>query len=380
MNIKLGVDNFVESENVKLKEARIGLITNYSGVDSKLRENIRILKESNYNLVKIFAPEHGLYGIADGEAFEDMLHPVYNVPVISLYGDRKKPRSEDLEDIDVLIYDIQDVGLRYYTYIYTLAYSLEAASENSKKFIVLDRPNPLGGELVLGNRIPGEYASFVGDYELPIRYGLTPGEIGYYFIKYLGLSLDYQVYKMENYSREMYFPETGLNWNLPSPALPNFDSVVCYSGGCFVEAVNISEGRGTSKPFQMYGAPWIDMRKLYKKMKEYSIEDFDFRERAFVPFYSKYKDEVCFGLEFFPKKYCSDFIPVMLQFLKSVYEIHNSEFKLIKYADVSRLESLTGDRKVMDYFESRIDLEQLMTDWNKQAYEFSVYTQSLRIY
>lgn len=380
MNTILGIDK-LESVSSSFKGQKIALITNYSGINSSLEENIKLFLDNGLDIVKVFAPEHGIYGIADGEAFEDMIHPVYKIPVISLYGNKKKPRTEDLMDVDMIVYDIQDVGLRYYTYIYTLAYSLEAAHENSKKFVVLDRPNPLGCEIVSGNRMPKNYSSFVGDYALPIRYGLTPGEIGRYFIKFMKLDVDYDVVKMENYTRNMYYPDTNLHWNLPSPALPNFESVQCYYGGCFMEAVNISEGRGTSKPFQMYGAPWIDMYSLKKKMDDdLPQSDFDYRERAFVPFYSKYKDEVCFGLEFFPKTNDADFLPVILKFMKNVFEMHSDKFEFIKYADVARIESLTGDRRVVDYFKDVIDLSELLECWKAEVSEFKAYTEELKLY
>ncbi len=230
MSTILGLDRINEFSS-QLKKKRIGLITNYSGVNSLLKENIRILLDEKINVTKIFAPEHGIYGIADGESFEDSIHPEYKIPIISLYGKKMKPSKEDLENIDILIYDIQDVGLRYYTYLYTLAYSILAASENNKKIIVLDRPNPLGEEIIIGNRIPKKLSSFVGDYELPIRYGLSIGEFGKYFIKYKNIEVDYEIIELKNYFTYTYFDNTCLEWNVPSPAINTFHSNICYSGG-----------------------------------------------------------------------------------------------------------------------------------------------------
>ncbi len=379
MKTVLGLDRVSEFSNF-LKNFNIGLITNYSGVDSELNENIDVFLNENLKITKIFAPEHGIFGIADGEAFEDSTHPFYNIPVISLYGEKRKPSKEDLDDIDILIFDIQDVGLRYYTYLYTLAYSLIAASENNIKLIVLDRPNPLGGEVILGNRIPKEFSSFVGDYELPIRYGLSIGEFGKYFIKYKNVDVDYEVIEMKNYKTDTYFEDTGLFWNVPSPAIPSFDANICYSGGCFFEATNISEGRGTPRPFQYYGAPWINMEKLYKKLTKENIIDFSFRKRAFMPFYSKYVNQVCFGIEFIPNHKKADFIPVSLKLLKNIYAIHQDKFKFIKYADVERLDYLTGDSDVIKFLKNKMNLEELLYNWDIQAGNFREYVSKVRIY
>lgn len=379
MNTILGLDRIDEFSS-SLKKKRIGLITNYSGVNSLLKENIEILLNEEITITKIFAPEHGIYGIADGESFEDSIHPVYKIPVISLYGEKMKPSKEDLEHIDILIYDIQDVGLRYYTYLYTLAYSILAASENNKKLIVLDRPNPLGEEIIIGNRIPKNLSSFVGDYELPIRYGLSIGEFGKYFIKYQKIDVDYEVIEMKNYFTDTYFDKTGLEWNVPSPAITSFHSNICYSGGCFFEALNISEGRGTFKPFQIYGAPWINMEKLYTTLLEENFKGFKFRKRAFMPFYSKYKNEVCFGIEFFPEHNKADFIPVSLILMKNIYLLHEDKFKFIKYADVERMDYLTGDPDVLKYLQGKIDLEELLNNWEVQSELFREYVSHLRIY
>lgn len=379
MKTILGIDRVQDFSNIFVKK-RIALVTNYSGVNSRLEENIEVFLKMGYTVTKIFAPEHGLYGIADGEAFNDFIHPIYNIPVISLYGDKKKPYEEDLRDIDLLVFDIQDVGLRYYTYIYTLAYVIEAAYEYNKPMIVLDRPNPLGGELILGNRIPLELSSFVGDYELPIRYGLTIGEIGKYFIKYKNIDVEYKVIELLNYTRSTYYCDTGQLWNIPSPAIQSFETTICYSGGCFFEGTNISEGRGSSKPFQIFGSPWLDMDKVYRILKKEVNKDFAFRKRAFVPFFSKYKDEVCFGIEFIPLKKNADFISESLKLLKAIKEVHPKEFKYTSYADVERIDNLTGDSDVRKYLDGTTTLEEMLQRWEIEASQFKNYVEELRIY
>ncbi len=301
---------------------RIGVVTNFSAVDSKLVHLIDLLFKEDLNVVRVFTPEHGLYGMADGKEVEDSIHPRYKVPILSLYGKRRKPRREDFEDLDVVIYDIQDVGLRFFTYIYTLYYSLETASETGVKFIVLDRVNPLGRKVV-GRRIPRELSSFVGDHLLPLRYGLTAGELSRYYAKLYKLDIDLEVSKIEGWRGET-FSKTGLLWNMPSPNLPTYNSLLAYAGMVFLEGTNVSHGRGTTRPFEFVGAPWIDAYDLYEFMKERHPE-ISFRIRDFVPSYREYAGMVCHGLEFFPKEE-DDFFSVAIDILR--YLKKYEEFKV----------------------------------------------------
>lgn len=377
MKVKMGIDRVSEMDILDGKP--IGLITNYSGVNSNLEENIAVFLKKGFLIKKIFSPEHGIYGAADGQAVGDSIHPEYAIPVKSLYGKKKRPDIEDFKGLDLLVYDIQDVGLRYYTFIYTLVYCMETAEKAGIPIIILDRPNPLGGK-VKGSRMNEKYASFVGDYKLPIRYGLTPGELALYFKKEYNINCEIKIIKMENYDKDMVFPETGLFWNVPSPAIPDYTSNVCYSGGCFVEATNLSEGRGSPKPFQMYGAPWLDMARMVKWLDERPFKDFVFRKRAFVPFSSKHKDQICFGIEFFPISKDADFIPQMLYFLRGVMEIHSDKLDFNSYADVSRLESLTGDDRVRSYLTGKIELDVLLDQWEKEEREFEAIIKEIRLY
>lgn len=379
MKTRLGLDRIDEFGSL-FKDKRLGLITNYSGVDSLLRENIQILLAQGHSLCKLFAPEHGLYGIADGETVEDMIHPVYQLPVISLYGPKKKPPKEDIEDLDALVYDIQDVGLRYYTFLYTLSYTLETAAECGKEVIVLDRPNPLGGMHIKGPRITRALSSFVGDDSLPIRYGLTIGEYAHYVKSLKKLDVELTVVPMEHYARKDLYPDTGLLWNIPSPALPTFHSVLCYNGGCFFEATNISEGRGTPVPFQFFGAPWIDGYKVYARMQDHNFDKVAFRNRSFVPFSSKHKGEVCFGIEFLPLCKELDFAPIAILLLKTIYQTHPEQFQYTTYADVTHIDRLTGDPRVRLVIEGGMELEELMSLWAEEEKAFAQEVEGFRIY
>lgn len=377
--VKLGIDRIREYGSI-LSGKRIGLITNYSGVDSRLTDDMTVFYEAGFPVVKIFTPEHGLYGVMDGARVGDDIHPKYHVPMISLYGAKLKPSKEDLDGLDILVYDIQDVGLRYYTYIYTLANSMQAAAEAGLSLIVLDRPDPLGDE-ISGNRMDPKFDCFVGAHRLATRYGLTAGELGNYFRRYFGLNLDYQVVPMEGYIPSMKWPQTGQLWNLPSPSIHTFHSALCYVGGCFFEATNISEGRGTAAPFQIYGAPFVDMDKLVKVLRE-RVQDINlaFRTRAFTPFWSKHEGKTCFGVEFIPLSSSLDFMPTALILMKTLLELYPNEFEFRSYADVSRLTSLSGDHGVDEYLQDKLSMQELLDQWKEASASFAEEVKGCRIY
>jgi len=296
--ILLGIDQLQKNGLIGLKKKAIGLVTNFSFVDSDFKWGIDILFENGLNVKKIFTPEHGLGGVADGAHVSDTLHPKYGVPIVSLYGDKRKPVKEDLDGLDMLVYDIQDVGLRFYTYIYTLAYTMEAAAEYGLQYMVLDRPNPLGRG-VFGSRIENDLQTFVGGYELPLQYGLTTGELAHYFKKLKRLDLDLKISMLEGWRGEMH-DNTSLLWNVPSPNVPTFESLLGYAGTCFFESTSVSEGRGTFKPFLVIGAPWIDGSDLTKYLRE-EFPGLRVRSRDYMPFYRKYANANCSGVEFFPR-------------------------------------------------------------------------------
>jgi len=380
MKTLYGLDVLKEDNFSILKGKRIGLITNYSGVSSYLRVNVELMLASGIKIEKIFTPEHGFFGASDGLEIRDSIHPKYGIRMISLYGDKKAPEREDLEDIDVLVYDIQDVGLRFYTFIYTLAYSLEAASKYGLPYIVLDRPNPLGGEIIRGPRIRDDLNSFVGGYGLPIRYGLTIGELAFYFKKFKMLDLDLKVIKMKNWPRDKYYPDTGLFWNVPSPNIPAFSSTICYTGMCFIEATNISEGRGTTKPFEYIGAPWIDEDVVYDELERETFPDIAFRKRYFIPEFSKYKGEVCRGLEFFPLNYNADFVRVALSFISIVARKFPEHFSLRRYNEVLSIDLLIGDKETEKEILEGKSWRTIYERWREEEEAFKDFVKDLRLY
>ncbi len=380
--ILLGIDR--QDEIFKItKGKRVALLTNFSGIDSNNIPNYRTLLQNGCNLIKLMTPEHGLYGAADGEGVSNSIHRETGLPIISLYGDKKEPSKNDLEDVDLIIYDIQDVGLRYFTYIYTLANIINACSKYDKALIVADRPNPLGCEFIFGSRIPEKHNSFVGGYHLPIRYGMTVGEIGHYFIKLCGHSIRYYVITMQGYSRDLRFPQLNIHWNVPSPNLPDYDALQSYCGGCFFEATNISEGRGTPRPFRFYGAPYIKEDQLAKELSKIFIDGcgFTFRERSFTPYCSKHSGEICHGVEIIPQDDTKNFIPLSIEMLQIIKKLYPEDFSYNEYADVGMLSFLTGDERITQYVNGEIEsLDEMYVDWDIQRECFMQRTREFYLY
>jgi len=285
--IRTGLDILI-SENLELiKGKKIGLVTNQTGVNRIGIPNYKILmKLKDVHLKALFAPEHGLFGdIADGQKIDDQ--KMNNLPIIySLYGKTRKPTPAMLEDLDIIIFDIQDIGARFYTYISTLGLVMEAAGEASIPVIVLDRPNPLGGIKIEGPVLDMNFKSFVGMYPVPIRHGLTVGELAKMIIgeKWISAIPDLTVIEMKNWERGEYFDETGLPWINPSPNITDLETAFLYPGMALIETIpNVSEGRGTDHPFKWIGAPWIDGDKLSQTMNKLNLPGVVFEPVLFTP-------------------------------------------------------------------------------------------------
>ncbi len=288
-----GIDVFID--RAKERNARVGLVTNPSGVTSQGVPSWRALVDGGYNLRALFGPEHGFSGEAqDAASVGDGTFE--GVQVHSLYGERQRPTPEMLNNLDVVVYDIQDVGCRYYTFLYTLAYTMEECQKLGKRVVVLDRPNPIGAEAVEGGPIPGDAVSFVGGYRLPARYGLTVGEYALYLQGEFLPDIDLCIVWMEGYRRAMPYRDTGLPWTLPSPNLPSVATAYAYPGTCLFEGTNLSEGRGTTRPFELIGAPWLDAEAFRRTLMAEDLPGVVFTSASFRPTFSKHMGEVCQGV------------------------------------------------------------------------------------
>lgn len=381
--VKLGIDKFAEQGRKQYRDAKIALLTNASGVDSHLRGNMDLLIKTGFQVTKLFTPEHGLEGaLPDGVHVPD--RDYHGTPVYSLFGERLRPTNDMLLDIDLLVYDIQDVGLRFYTYIYTLGYCMEECGKAGVKVVVLDRPNPLSCR-VEGPTIKKGFESFVGGYGLPIRYGLTVGELARYMNEVFKMDVDLEVFTMEGYDPKSYFDETGLFWNTPSPNLPSLEHTILYTGLCLLEGVNVSVGRGTVHPFKYVGAPWINSSIVYAELKRLNHPGVAFRERTFVPWAFKFQNNVCHGLEFFvtdrdafkPLELAIDLIAILRR-------THPEKFAWDTYChaaeDQPYFDLLIGSSLYREGIEKGLSSKDFSHVWEKEAKEFAESVERFRLY
>lgn len=297
--VELGIDRLLSERPGLLAGERVGLVSNPSGVDRKLRSTVRLLhNHDEVALQRLFGPEHGIRGRARaGAPVEDTTDERTGLPISSLYGETRRPTAEMLENVDTLVYDMQHLGVRYYTLIYTLAYALESAAEHGTRVVVLDRPNPVAPLGVGGNRVPDEHASFVGDYRLPVTHGLTVGELARYFCGEFGIDIDLTVVWLSGWSRSEWYDETGLAWVPPSPNVPTLATATLYPGTCLFEGTNLSEGRGTTKPFELVGAPWVDSVKWADALNGLGLPGVRFRPAMFTPSYQKHEGKDVEGVQ-----------------------------------------------------------------------------------
>ena len=297
-SVRSGLEVLLADGSTLLAGKRIGLVTNPTGVDGRLRSAVDLLRSNGrMQLVALSAPEHGIRGEAQaGAPIADTVDQRSGLPVHSLYGATRKPTPAALAELDAIVFDIQDVGARFATYISTLALVLEAAADVGTLAVVLDRPNPLNGVDVEGGSLAEGFASFVGMYAAPIRHGLTMGELARLFAVERGLPRP-TIVAMEGWKRELWFDETGLPWVQPSPNLPTLDAVTLYPGTCLVEGTSVSEGRGTTRPFELVGAPWIDPFALAEDLGARRIPGVRFRPVYFTPTFSKHAGVSCGGVQ-----------------------------------------------------------------------------------
>ena len=278
---------------------RVGLVCNPTTVTPDLvHGSLALAAARGVELVALFGPEHGI--AANAQDLVEVGHSrdrATGLPVYSLYGETRVPTAEMLKGVDALVFDVQDVGSRYYTFIYTLLHVMQACAREGKRVVVLDRPNPLGGDALDGNVLEAEYRSFVGMHPLAVRHGMTVGELALMFRQELGLHLDLWIVEMKGWRRSQEYEDTGLPWVLPSPNMPTVDAAFVYPGGCLVEGTNLSEGRGTTRPFELVGAPWLDATTLARSLERERIPGVGFRATSFTPTFQKHAGELCHGVQ-----------------------------------------------------------------------------------
>lgn len=373
----LGDEAFIGNSLDEVKDKRIALITNQTGVTSNGSSILDVLIQNGINVVKIFSPEHGIRG---NESYSDKDEKT-GIPIVSLFGDKKAPESGDLQDVDVMIYDIQDVGARFYTYTSTLYYCMESALTNSKKIIILDRPIMINPEYVDGFMLDMNFESFVGKIPTPICYGMTCGELALYLRKYVIVNIRgdrdwnllFEVSKMINYSRSIDYDQLNLPWVKPSPNIFTSATAVVYPATCFLEGTNVSEGRGSDKPFEYFGAPWCNGESLAKELNSYNFEGVVFEPVTFTPnqkisaYPPKYFGEECSGVYIKVtdnRKF--EAVKVGVAILISL----NKLFKEFKFNKDNYIDKLAGTDKLRKMVIDGNDLQSIVNSWKDELNAF----------
>ena len=384
MAVKTGLSRLLEQGLYRDKV--IGLITNHTGCGEDLSRNVDLLLQDGYRVGAIFSPEHGMYGdFQDGESVGHMRDPKTGVTVYSLYGGTMTPSPESLRGLDVLMFDIQDIGARHYTYPATMLNSMEAAARCAVSFVVLDRPNPLGGLEVEGNVAPPEHTSFVCPAPVAIRHGLTIGELALLGAEWKDLPTP-SIVKLDGWERGMWFAETALPWVPPSPNAPTLAMAAVYPGTCLVEGVNLSEGRGTPLPFEVVGAPWLDGDKLADRMRAMDLPGVLWRPVRFRPTASKWSSQSCGGVQI----HINDPLllhPVELgvRLLFAVRDLHPGRLVMQVPTEPSEpakyhLDLLAGGPELREALATDATPEALLAKWQADAVRFQRERQEFLLY
>jgi len=375
-----GLEVLLEEQRPLIEGRRVGLVTNHTGVDRRLRHGADLLaKAPGVRLTAIFAPEHGFRGTAQaGDAIADAVDPRTGVRVYSLYGTTTRPTPDMLKDVDVLLFDIQDAGVRFYTHISTMGECMEAAADRGIPFIVLDRPNPLPDVAIEGPMIDlARFRSFVGAYAVPIRYGLTIGELAGFVRDGLKKNVALTVVKMRNYRRSLWYDETGVPWISPSPNLPTTTSVTVYPGMCLFEGTNLSEGRGTMQPFETIGAPWLDAYRLVDDLAPLALEGVLFRPVSFVPTSSKHQGQLCQGVQVHVsdrRRFRS--VAVALHILSAVRRNHPTEFQWRE----SSIDRLSGSGRLRAFIDKGVAVADILSSWEAELKAFDALRKKYLLY
>jgi len=357
----------------------VGLITNPTGVNRELVSDVDLLAHTpGVHLVALFGPEHGIRGAQQaGASVGSGRDPITGLPVYSLYGKTRQPTPAMLKGVDVLVFDIQAVGARFYTYLYTMADAMKAAAAARIPIIVLDRPNPIGGTAVQGPVLDPKYASFVGEYPIPLRYGMTIGELAEFFNNQFHIGADLTVVKMRGWTRSMYYDGTPLQFVMPSPNMPTETTALVYPGMGLVEGTNVSEGRGTTRPFELAGAPWIDAEKLSRVLNDKHLAGVRFRPVHFTPTFSKYEGKPCNGVEVHVMDRDA-FNPVVvgLNVIATVHDLYPRQFAF----NASGFDRLVGNDWVRQDIEKGVPVAEIRRRWQAGLSQFEKVRQKYLLY
>lgn len=379
MSVKTGLDLFEKKWPAWLRGARVGLLVHPASVNKRFEHAVDLfLRSKKCRLTALFGPQHGIRGetqdnMVEWSGFSDRKT---GLPVFSLYGKARKPKPNMLTNLDLMVIDLQDVGARYYTFIWTMELCMQACLEQGKSVVVLDRPNPLGGSIIEGPVLDPRYSSFVGNRALPVRHGMTVGEIAWYLKAAYYPFLDLHVITMEGWKRKMWFDETGVLWIMPSPNMPSLDTATVYPGMCLLEGTILSEGRGTTRPFEIFGAPFIEPDSLVKKLREFKLPGVVFRPLSFEPTFQKHNRRLCGGAHIHVTergrlkpfktgvavlKAVHDLYPDHFQWKNPPYEYENEKMPI---------DILAGTNKLRKGIEEGEDLGRMEAWWREECLRF----------
>ncbi len=379
--VETGLDRVLEYRHL-FAQMRVGIITNHTAYDARNRHITEVFNAlEGAKVTALFGPEHGVRGHAEaGAHVESEVGAADRIPVFSLYGKTRKPTPEMLANVDVLVFDIQDIGTRYYTYIYTMALAMEAAAEQGKSFVVLDRPNPINGIDVEGNILDLAFATFVGLYPIPVRHGMTVGELARMFNSqgWLtdGVRAELTIIPMKNWRREFWYDKTGREFPKPSPNMPALTTATVYPGTCLLEGVNVSEGRGTQTPFEIFGAPWIDGEQLTERLNSRQLAGVVFRDTVFTPVAipgaaenPKYKGKVCGG-SFIEVTDRAAFQPYWtgVEIVNTVFEMYPDSLRWRP----SHFDRLCGTARTRETIAAGDDISSFPEQWQPALNEFKM--------
>lgn len=379
MKVRPGIDILIGNRSNLLKGANLGAVVHPASVLPDLRHTADALGDiKGFRLISLFGPQHGARGEQQANMIESGFYrdPDTGLPVHSLYGESRRPTEEMMQGIDILLFDLQDVGTRVYTFIHTMAYCMEACAAFRKKMVVLDRPNPIGGTRVEGNLLHNAYRSFVGLYPVPMRHGMTVGELALLLNSEFGIQCDLEVIAMEGWRRDAWFDQTGLPWVQPSPNIPTLDSAVVYPGMVLFEGTKTSEGRGTTRPFELIGAPFIQSARYAGHLNNLGLAGVTFRPAYFQPTFDKWAGEMCGGAQVHVtdrdrfEPYLTGIAAVAA--VKSLYP-ESFEWSDPPYEYESRkrpIDILCGCRELPDMIESGISLDRMRQSWQNDVDAF----------
>jgi uncharacterized protein YbbC (DUF1343 family) len=387
--IQTGIERLIQEPARWVNGERLGLLCNPASVDSRLAHSRLLLAQTFPDQLKaLYSPQHGFFAEKQDNMIEsgNMPDPVLKIPVYSLYGTFRKPDARMFEPIDILLVDLQDVGTRVYTFIYTLSYCLEAAREYGVRVVILDRPNPINGITVEGNCLTADCTSFVGRYPIPMRHGLTIGELALLFNDYFEIGCHLEVVAMRGWRRDMLFVNTGLPWVAPSPNLPSPVSAMVYPGQVIWEGTNVSEGRGTTQPFELFGAPYMDVEKIAAALNPEKIPGAVFRPAVFEPTSNKWQGTPCNGFQIHvtdAKRY-QPYI-TSLRLLSAVLSHHGQQFEWksppYEYEfERMPIDLIIGDRRIRARLENLESIDAIEADWQPELQRFKEISRQYHLY